>query len=284
MSEPGSDAGGWVRVRIAVDVASHPAAGEIAAAVLWSSGAAGVEEQGDGASSVLLGGFEDRASAHEAVTRAIDLGLEATVAPVVDDGLDAWRAWAAAERAGRFWITPPWVDAPSLEPDEEVLWIDPGSTFGSGSHPTTRLVLALLEDLVRPGATVLDVGCGSGVLAIGAARRGATATATDIDPASPALVAANAERNRVGAAVHAATEPLAVLARQGRTYDVVAANLLAPVIVELGTDLVRCVAPGGALVASGLLADRWEAVLPSLAPLAAVQVFEEDGWVAVVLR
>jgi ribosomal protein L11 methyltransferase len=284
VNDPGADVDGWVRVRIAVDVASDPAAGEIAAAVLWSAGAAGVEEQGDGESVVLLGGFERREGAQAAVRRALDLGIEAAVAPVADGGLDAWRAWATATRAGRFWITPTWVDAPALDPGDEVLWIDPGPTFGSGSHPTTRLVLALLEQLVLPGTAVLDVGTGSGVLAIGAARLGAGATAVDIDPASPGVVDANAVRNGVGADVQASTDPLAAIAARGPGYDVVAANLLAPVIVELGADLVRCVRRGGALVASGLLADRWEAVLPALAPLVPEQVAEEDGWVAVVLR
>lgn len=269
---------------IAADVSRDPTAAEIAADVLWGAGAAGVEERGAGATVLLLGGFADPAAAGTALARAADLGLDATVEAIDDDGLDGWREWAVPERAGRFWITPPWVEAPPLEPGEEVLWIDPGPTFGSGSHPTTRLVLALLADLVTPDAAVLDVGCGSGVLAIGAARLGADATATDIDRASPRVVAANAERNGVGAAVRTTTDPVAAVAARGRTFDVVAANLLAPVIAGLGADLVRCVAPGGALVASGLLADRWEAVLPALAPLAVERVADEDGWVAVVLR
>lgn len=283
MSESAS-AAGWVRVTIAVDVVQDPAAAEIAADVLWAAGAAGVEEQGEGAAVVLLGGFAEEAAADAAVGRATELGLAATASPITDDGLDGWRAWAVPERAGRFWITPSWVDAPDLGDGDDVLWIDPGPTFGSGSHPTTRLVLELLDGLVTPGSTVLDVGSGSGVLAIGAARLGATATATDIDPASPDVVAANAERNGVGGAVTTTTDPLAALAARGHTADVVAANLLAPVIVELGADLVRCVAPGGVLVASGLLADRWEAVLPAVAPLALERVAEADGWVAVVLR
>lgn len=284
MSEPTADVARWVRVTIVADVGRDPAAAEIAADVLWQAGAAGVEEQEQGADVLLLGGFAGQEAADAAVARAAELGLAATAAPVADDGLDGWRAWAAPERAGRFWITPPWTEAPALAPGEQVLWIDPGRTFGSGSHPTTRLVLDLLSGLVAPGTTLLDVGCGSGVLAIGAALLGATATATDIDRASPAVVAANAERNAVGTAVQTTTDPVAALASDGRTYDVVAANLLAPVIVELGADLVGCVAPGGALVVSGLLADRWEAVLPAVAPLVVDRVADEDGWVAIVLR
>jgi ribosomal protein L11 methyltransferase len=280
-----ADATGWVRVTITIEPDQDPAAAEIASDVLWTSGAAGVEEQTVEGDLVLSGGFADPADAASALTRAVALGLAAASAPVDDDGLDGWREWAVPERAGRFWITPPWVDAPPLAAGEEVLWIDPGPTFGSGSHPTTRLVLALLADLVDEGATVLDAGCGSGVLAVGAARCGAASVlATDIDPASPDVVMANADRNRVRDRVQATTATLGALAAEGPRFSVVAANLLAPVIAEVGPDLVRCLAPDGRLVVSGLLADRWEATLPAVAPLAAERVVEEQGWVAVVLR
>ena len=276
---------GWARVRIATDPRRDPAAPEVASAVLWAAGAAGVEEQEVEGTVVLIGGFPDGVAAERAVARAVELGLDAAAGPILDDGLDAWRRWAVPERAGRFWITPPWVEAPALGPGEETLWIDPGPTFGSGSHPTTRMVLAVLEDLVVPGTTVLDAGCGSGVLAIGAARCGAVdMVATDIDPASPETVAANAARNGVSGHVHPTTEPIASLAARSERWAVVAANLLAPVVADLGPDLVACIADGGALVVSGLLADRWEASLPALVPLGVERVVEEQGWVAIVLR
>lgn len=285
VTEPGPDALPWTRVTIAVGGGADPAAAEIAAGVLWAAGAAGVEEQEGDGGVVLHGGFADPADAERALGRAADQGLAATRSTITDDGLDGWREWAVPERAGRFWITPPWVDPPPLEGDHQVLWIDPGSTFGSGSHPTTRLVLALVTDLVGPGTSVLDVGCGSGVLAIGAALAGAArAVATDIDPASPEVVAANADRNGVAGTVGTTTDPVAAIAASGERFDLVLANLLAPVIAELGPDLVACTAPGGALVISGLLADRWEASLPSVAPLAVERAVEEDGWVAVLLR
>lgn len=285
MPGPSPDETTWTRVTVHVDAAADPAAPEIASALLWGAGAAGVEEQEGDHGVLLIGGFADAAEAAGAVADAVARGLDASSAPIEDDGLDAWREWAGAERAGRFWITPPWIDAPALEAGEEVLWIDPGPTFGSGSHPTTRLVLGLLQELVDPASTVLDVGCGSGVLAIGAARCGAaSAVATDIDPASPEVVAANADRNGVGTTVRTTTDPVAALAAQGERFSIVAANLLAPVIADLGADLAASVAPGGALIISGLLADRWEATLPHVAPLAVERVVEEQGWVAVLLR
>lgn len=290
-------ASSWTRVTLTVDAISDPTAAEVGSDVLWSGGAAGVEEQELGGTTVLHGGFADAASAALAADHATRLGFAAEVSAIDDDGLDGWREWAAPVQAGRFWITPTWVAPPDPAEGEQILWIDPGRTFGSGSHPTTRLVLALLDGLVTPGATVLDAGCGSGVLAVGAALNGSGAVlATDIDPASPAVTDANAERNGVAERVHATTTTLAELAaRAARApggggsgwadrFDVVAANLLAPVIAEVGPDLVACVAPGGALVVSGLLADRWEASMPALEPLSVDRVVEAEGWVAVVLR
>jgi ribosomal protein L11 methyltransferase len=285
----------WTRVAVTAPTTSAPSTADVAADLLWTAGAAGIEERDDGSATTLIGGFADAADAADAAARATRLGFAASVSTVVDDGLDAWREWAAAEQAGPFWITPTWVDPPEVARGERVLWIDPGPTFGSGSHPTTRLVLALLADLVTPGATVLDAGCGSGVLAVGAALCGAgTVVATDIDPASPEITRANAERNGVTDRIRATTEPVAALASlptgggapgpDDERFDVVAANLLAPVIADLGPDLVACVADGGRLVVSGLLADRWEASMPALRPLTVDQVVEEDGWVAVVLR
>lgn len=272
---------GWTRVVVAVGADEV----ELAADLLWSTGAAGIEEQDGEGVVVLLAGFADGATAAAAAAALHAAGhLGATTAAVTDDGLDAWRAFAQPVRAGRFWLTPTWLDPPGGAADDEVLWLDPGRTFGSGSHPTTRLVLEQLDRLVRPGQAVLDVGCGSGVLAIGAARLGAASVlAIDIDPASPAVAAANAARNEVGHLVHASDRSLAEVAAAGARVDVVAANLLAPVVAELAGHLVAVVAPHGHLVVSGLLADRWEASAALLDPLVVRSVHTAEGWAAVVL-
>ena len=274
------DVDGWVRVL----VTTPPELADLASDACWEAGAAGIEERSNDGAIELRAGFANSAPARAALAHLAALGLGGIVEPVGDDGLDAWRAHAAAVPAGPFWLVPTWVDPPADADPTGVLHIDPGRTFGSGSHPTTRLVAALLAALVAPGDRVLDVGTGSGVLAVAAARLGAAeVVAIDIDETSPEVAAANAERNGVEAIVRASTTPLERL-DVGAGFAVVAANLLAPVIADLASDLRGAVAPGGALVASGLLADRWEAGVAPLAPLSPERVEVEDGWAAVVLR
>lgn len=296
------DVEAWTRVVVLVD-AAHA---ELVADLLWGFGPAAIEEQPHQPSVLLLAGFSDPAIARRAAGALADRGMGmAEVVPVRDDGLDDWRVWARPMTAGPFLVTPSWL-ATDRDPDPQPeapdapapaltrLLVDPGRTFGSGSHPTTRLVLARMAELVRPGQRVLDVGCGSGILGVGAALAGAgEVRGIDVDPGAPAATAANARANGVGDRVNASTAPLAeVVAHTGDAggYHLVLANLLAPVVVDLASDLAVVVALGGHLVVSGLLADRWEpavdAVLAAAHPpgsLRIVQVDEDDGWVAVTL-
>src|SRR5437762_1884353 len=143
--------------------------------------------------------------------------------------------------AGRLW-------------DLGAISIDPGSCFGSGSHPTTRMLLTLLERVVDEACapTVLDVGTGSGILAVAAARLGAgRVTAIDIDPASPSVTLANAAVNGVADRIQASTTPLEALPADER-FDVVVANLSAATIAELAPALIARTAAGGILLLSGL--------------------------------
>ena len=144
----------------------------------------------------LRGAFTDRRAAERA--RAA-LPLSATIEVVADDaGLDAARDLLTVEVAGGFAIHPPWLAAPAGLYGIE---IDPGHAFGSGSHLSTRLALTLIEASVEAGDRVFDVGCGTGVLAIGAALRGADVIAVDIDPAAIEATLANAARNNVAGAL-----------------------------------------------------------------------------------
>lgn len=259
---------------------------ELAADVLWQAGAAAIEEQGSASRVRLLAGYPSVVDADGAAALARAAGWNVVaVTQVVDDGLDGWRRFARVERAGRVVLVPAWLDPPVADPGDLLVMLDPGPTFGSGSHPTTRLVATVTAEQVRPGDQVLDVGTGSGVLAVVAALAGAgRVVGLDVDPASAEVAAANASRNDVGHVVRVDHRPLAALVAAGSRFDLVLANLLAPVVVDLAADLVAALAPEGRLVVSGLLADRWADATDHLPGLVVEHVVTDDGWAAVTLR
>ena len=160
--------------------------------------------------------------------------------------------------------------------------IEPGATFGLGDHPTTRLCAAAIWGTRPAPRRVLDVGAGSGVLAITAVLAGAEhATAIDIADVSPAVVIDNARRNGVSDRITASTTPLEHV---DDTFDLVVANILAPELVALAPHLLRVLAPGATLLLSGLLDGRYDHVVRALAPLALTKVDELEGWAALTLR
>ena len=178
-------------------------------------------------------------------------------------------------------IVPAWKDV-TIDAGVTRVDIDPGAAFGLGDHPTTILSLRLLRRTIWPGATVLDVGCGSGVLSVVAARLGAPyVAAIDISVAAIEATNANAIRNGVAGAITVSDRPLASIDDQ---FDIVLANLLAPVVVDLATDLRRVLAPSGALIVSGVLEGADHHVRAALEPLQVVQEMTRDGWAALLAR
>ena len=178
-------------------------------------------------------------------------------------------------------IVPAWQDTPVrggvLRVD-----IDPGAAFGLGDHPSTVLTLRLLRTTWWPGATVLDVGCGSGVLSVVAAKLGAPyVEAIDISPAAVEATRANAERNHVAGAITVSTRPLATVEEP---FDIVLANLLAPVIIDLAPELRRVVTPSGALIVSGVLEGANDHVREALMPMQIVETVTREGWAALLAR
>ncbi|WP_091909953.1 50S ribosomal protein L11 methyltransferase [Chitinasiproducens palmae] len=173
----------------------------------------------------------------------------------------------------RIWVVPSWHDAP--ESDALVLELDPGLAFGTGSHPTTRLCMEWLEQTVQAGVDVLDYGCGSGILAILAARCGAgEVVGIDIDPQAVQAARDNASRNRVDA--HFGLPE----ACPDRTYPIVVANILSNPLKVLAAMLCARVAPGGRIALSGVLARQAEEVAAAYAPFIALSVWREhEGWV-----
>jgi ribosomal protein L11 methyltransferase len=259
--------------RYTVPVAREDA--EVVAAALWSAGASGVWER----PGQLVAWFADR--------EVVGLPPGGTFTEEPDRDWQAeWKATISPVLAGRFAIVPTWlVDDHAPAPDETTVVLDPGRAFGSGHHATTAQCLELLDELDTAGAlagrTLVDVGCGSGVLAIAAAMRGARAVGSDIDPEAVEITAENARRN--GVDVPAAVGSVeAALALVGGPADVVVANLVTDTIAELAADLVDAIGPGGCLIASGIAADREARATEPLraAGLHLDERRERQGWVA----
>ncbi|HEY3523937.1 MAG TPA: 50S ribosomal protein L11 methyltransferase [Candidatus Limnocylindrales bacterium] len=174
------------------------------------------------------------------------------------DWAEAWKSHFRVLRVGRRVVIRPTWRRHRAKVDDVVLALDPGMAFGTGLHPTTRLCLAALERLAEAGRVrgvrVLDVGCGSGILAVCAARfGGADVLGLDPDPIAVDATVANARRNRVARRIRARRG--SVPSGEG-PFDVVLANLIASLLVELAGRLERELRPGGVLIASGIFVDR----------------------------
>ena len=251
---------------------------ELAADALWSLGAVAVEER-DGEWTSL---GEDQAL----VAAAMPTAWPYRFVEMDDAAADTWRQFAQPTRISpNLVITPTWVSYEAAV-GERVITIEPGATFGMGDHPTTVLSLQAVEALVRDGDMVLDVGCGSGVLAIAALMLGARrSVGIDINPASVEVSRANAKRNGVADCLDVSNAPLReISAATPAEFDVIFANILAPALVELSDDLKRCLKPVGHLVISGILVTKYDHVLEALLPLKVVAIATMDVWAAVTLQ
>lgn len=254
---------------------------ELAADRLWAAGAQAVEELAadDGRAEMRTVLADDDAVA-TARLGELPAGWQLRFVEVDERPAETWREFALpVEVSDRLVIRPAWL--PSVgRPGVLEVSVEPGGSFGLGDHPTTRLSADAVDRLVRDGDRVLDVGCGSGVLAIVAALRGA-AHVVAVDVAEPARTAtlANAAANGVELD-EVSTRPIAAVSG---VFDLVVANILAPALVAVADDLRRVTASSGRLVVSGLLAERDDAVVEVLRPMAVVERVVLDGWSAVVL-
>lgn len=210
------------------------------------------------------------------------------------DWAAAWKENYQPFRVGqRLWIQPSWVPLPEmneveangLKPDDIVLVLDPGMAFGTGTHPTTQMCLQALEELVWPGADLLDVGTGSGILAIAAAKLGAGhLLGVDTDAQAVKTAVANAVQNDVPQ-IEIRQGSLADVARQG--WDVVVVNILARVIIPLleSGHLLDYVAENGKLVLSGIIAEQREEVETAVANAGGkiAKTFAMGDWLAFIV-
>ncbi|MDQ3541560.1 MAG: 50S ribosomal protein L11 methyltransferase [Chloroflexota bacterium] len=203
-----------------------------------------------------------------------------------EDWANAWKVHFEVHRIGeRVVIRPPWQEYEPQE-DEVVIELDPGMAFGTGLHPSTKLSMLGVEQVVGDDDRVFDVGTGSGILAIAALKLGASeADAVDVESVAVRATAENAERNGVSDQLNVALgtagpgEPF-----QGE-YDVVLANIIARILIELSEHLVNATRPGGSLVLAGIIESREADVVDAFAACGAVVKTRRqiDDWVSLVL-
>lgn len=232
------------------------------------------------------------AAVHEALptAAAVDIAVRERDE---DEWRDAWKRYFTTRRIGRIAIVPSWeAAAHTPEPGEVTLAMDPGRAFGTGGHATTRLCLRYLTELQGEagspelrGERVLDIGCGCGVLAIGALLLWpqAQALGVDIDPEAIEVTMENAERNGVKDRLRAETTLVDEL-RGG--FALVLANITGPTLLELSTAIAARLLPGGCLVLSGLLATEAAAVKRRFAELGLLCIRHEteEEWAGLLLR
>jgi ribosomal protein L11 methyltransferase len=230
--------------------------------------------------TALFAAAENPDAALAAAAAALGCGAPPhEIHPVAEqDWVRATQAQFAPIRAAPgLWIVPSWCEPP--EPGAVILTLDPGLAFGTGSHPTTRLCLGWLAACLRRGESVLDYGCGSGILAIAAARLGAArVVAIDIDPQAVRSTAANASNNAVTVDARITTDA------PPQPADVVLANILAGPLKVLAPMLTSLMRPGGSIVLAGLL-ERQAAEVAAAYPGVDLEVYATlDGWACLAGR
>lgn len=202
------------------------------------------------------------------------------------DWAESWKAFFwPQEITRRIVVKPTWRDY-TPRPDQLVIDIDPGMAFGTGTHPTTALCMAMLETHITPGVSVLDVGTGSGILLIEAAKLGAAHLAgIDSDPDAIHIARQNLARNAVSKQQYT-LQCGHLLSMVNATYDIVVANILAEVILELLGQVGRVLKPGGIVICSGIIEAFRSAVLEKMAAcgFSILDVQKQGDWVAIVGR
>ena len=265
----------WLCLRLALT----PHAAEALSEALLECGAQSVSldapEDGRVALQAL---FAQDADARRALAEALERSaLQLDASPTIEtlderDWVRASQAQFAPLRVGRLWIGASWHPAPD---DALVIRIDPGLAFGTGSHATTRLMLRFADQVIRDGQEVLDYGCGSGILAIAAAKLGAgRVDAVDIDPVAVEVARENARANGVRLQACVPEE------QPHYRYDVLMANILAQPLIDLAPRLCALAKPGAALALAGILESQVEEVARAYAPAFDLRTeAAEEGWV-----
>jgi ribosomal protein L11 methyltransferase len=278
---------------LSVVIRTTPTEVEFVSDLVWSLGVVAIEEHWDPNGVVRLQtSLGDDLEVVKQAMNSLPVVLDWSTTTVNETVANTWREFAQPTVIGRrIVIAPVWcaeqevaeVVASLPDPNQAVVIpIEPASTFGMGDHPTTMSSLLMIEKYLKSDDVLIDVGCGSGVLGIGALRMGASrAIGMDINPSCVPVSQENARLNQVSHRWSVTTEPVAVI---GFPANIVVANILAPALIELSDELKRLTRPDGVLIISGVLAEHYEHVAKALEPLHEFDRIEHGGWAAVAFR
>ncbi len=203
-----------------------------------------------------------------------------------EDWANSWREFFKPTLVGKKTvIVPMWEDYTPKE-GEVIIQMDPGMAFGTGTHETTRLVIGMLEEYVKKGDRVLDLGCGSGILAICASKLGAgVCKAYDIDPLAVDIARENVRKNKLNNITCEVSNLLRQVVLSGGKYDIVCANIVADIIIVLASQVAQYMKSGGVLLASGIITERADEVCTALEKngLIIAQKKIDNGWCALAV-
>ncbi len=221
-------------------------------------------------------------------TRFTELKIDTEISVIgvkEEDWAGAWKKYYKPLRIGeRLVVVPAWEKYDAKEGDL-ILKMDPGMAFGTGTHETTRLVAMLIEKYVKENDVCLDLGTGSGILAIAASKLGAkSVNAYDIDPVAVRVAGENVNDNGITNIVCGRSDLFAGV--EEKTYDLICANIVADIIIRMLPDVEKFLKPGGILITSGIIEERAEEVLKAAenTPLEYVEMKEEKSWCAIVFK
>mgnify|MGYP002732673141 CR=1 FL=1 len=238
--------------------------------------------------------FADRLSALKsrmAELKSMELGMETGSLDVQtqevhdEDWAETWKKFYKPFKAGKSLVVKPTWEPYEAQDGDRIIEIDPGMAFGSGTHETTSMCLTFLEDYMKPDMRVIDVGTGSGILAIGAALLGAKdVLAIDIDPTAVKVAKENVQHNRLDGKVNCVQGDL--LAKTDEVCDLCVANIIADVICGFAEPLKAHIAPSGLFICSGIIREREQDVLNALskAGYTLIEERKKGEWVAMISR
>ena len=219
----------------------------------------------------------------------IDFGsLDVTLIPVFEeDWANAWKKYFKPQKVADYVVVKPsWCDYIAGN-DEVVIELDPGMAFGTGTHETTRMCIHMLEEYMEKNAEVLDVGCGSGIISIAAAKLGASSvTGVDLDPVAVDVAKDNVSRNKVQNNVEIMYSDITEALDDGRKFDVVIANIISDVIIRLNKNIRKYMRQPGIYICSGIIEERLDEVTNSIEAhgLKIIKIQHMGDWCAIACK